>query len=392
MRKAIGVLVAALTLGAMTQAGAGAPAGDLIPIARVRYTGGTELDFSGKYLYAAQMDGTFNRGEEPEKGGVFIFDISKPGQPKKVGFLDCPGDDNDVHVVKPGLIAMAFHQNRCGPGGNGMLLADVSRPSQPRVIGMVSVKSGHTLTPYPGKPYIYVHSGGIAYTGAEEVIVDISDPSKPEIVNTFKPNQNGCHDMSFRITPKEKLGFCPGLGEVQIWDVSDPEKPVTISSIYNPAIQFGHYAQASPDGKILVINDEAFVAHECGSGQSPFGSLWVYDISDPAAPTMLSHFSPPRGRQPFATEQDWVDAWCTSHQFDFIDDTRYLLVPWFTGGVTMIDLTDPAAPVEMANYTPDDAVAYSSQYYRGHAFVSDMARGLEVLEVALPVPEARRRP
>jgi hypothetical protein len=348
------------------------------PVAHFPYEGATEIAFSGKYMYAAQMDGHLERGERPDQGGIHIFDISRP-RPRRLGFLHCPGNDNDVAAVRPGLIALGYHENRCAPG-QGMALVDVSNPRRPRVISHVDVPSSHTITAYPGKPFVYISPGGLASAGGPEQIVDVSDPYRPEVVATYSNNPNGCHDLSFHVTKERQLAFCAGLTEVQVWDVADPLAPVTIAHIVNPLIQYPHYAEVSPDGETLVVNDEAFVAHHCTTGQSPTGAIWTYDVSDPATPTLLGRFAPPRGEPGVGNYATWVEDWCTSHQFSFTR-SGHLVVPWFTGGTSLINMSDPAAPRETAYYQPDDALAYSSQFRDDYVYISDVNRGLEVLPI-----------
>ena len=135
--------------------------------------------------------------------------------------------------------------------------------------------------------------------------------------------------------------ICAGFGGTQIWDVSDPLKPVVVSTIYNPLIQFSHYAVASKDGKILVINDENITANDCVEQDAPTGAIWVYDISDVASPKMLSYFGPPRGNTGSPLGSFWVGGGtCTSHDFNFVDN-RTVTIPWYTGGFNVISLKDP---------------------------------------------------
>lgn len=181
-------------------------------------TGGTDIDFSGRYVYAMQR-GAF--------GGVHVFDV-KPVKPKKLSFLHCPGDQNDVAVVRPGLIAIGYHSSECeGVEGGGIRLVDVSNPRKPRFSGAISLPPNgtHTLTTYPGQPLIY------ANTSTGQNIVDVSDPRRPEIVWSLE--RNGCHDLAFDLRKDRKLAFCPkGRTPVtEVWDVSDPRAPEVLTVI-----------------------------------------------------------------------------------------------------------------------------------------------------------------
>lgn len=349
-------------------------------LAHFQFFGGTEVAFSGHYAYVGQMDGHTDRGQLPDQGGVKIYDV-RSKSPRPVGSVHCPGNDNDVEVVHPGLIALGYATNRCA-AGQGLTLIDVRDPSHPKLLGHVNVPSSHTITPYPGKSLLYVSPGGLAYAGGPEQIVDASDPKAPKVVATFPTDPNGCHDFSFHISQTEKLGFCAGESGVFIFDVSKPTAPTLITHIVNPAIQFGHFALASPDGKVLAVNDEAFVAHDCSTGQSPTGAVWLYDISNPATPMPIGHFSPPRGPQMVGSYVGWTGSWCTSHQFDWISN-HLLVVPWYAGGVDVVDVTDPGMPHEVASYDPKGSIAYSSQFddETGRVFVTDLQRGLTILDL-----------
>ena len=343
------------------------------------YKDATDIDFSGNLVYAARQG---------EKGGVYIVDVSRT-RPRELAFVPCPGTQNDVAFVRPGLIALGFYSGNCGgSGGSGIRLIDVRDPREPRFLDTVSFPDGaHTLTVYPGKPLIYVSPGGLGENGGTEYVVDVSDPANAKVVSTFTPNPFGCHDISFHLTGPRPLAFCPGQLETQILDVSNPRVPEVIAHI-PPAMEFPHSAVASPDGTLLVIGDESlFTAHDCVSGTSPLGGLYAYDISDPTNPILRGHISSPRGAAPVGT---LATADCTAHNFNFAEGTRKVVASWYTGGTSVIDFQDPSAPREIAHYRPDDADAWSSYFYRGHVFVSDGNRGLAMLRVdGLPPPPPR---
>lgn len=391
----IGLMAAATLLaGILPAAAAENESKGLKLVDKIEFTGGTELAASGKYVYAGELNGKTQRNENPEKGGVHIFDVSGKS-PREVGFFHCPGNDNDVEVVRPGLLAMGHHTAVCNPpeegsqGTAGFVLIDVRDPANPRQVGDINLPSGmqsHTIKPVPGTNLIYVNPGGLPSNGRMLThIVDISKVQKPEIVATYTPtgSSTGCHDFSFHFSKKAKLGFCAGMGGFGIWDVSDPLKPTVISTIRNPQIQFNHFAVPSPDGKLLAIDDEAFAFHTCKGTPSPTGRAWIYDISDPKSPKMVSSITPPRGGDAtgIGTYPGWTPSWCLSHGLDWQPSTNNLAITWFTGGVSVHNLDDPAAPKEIAYFQASDSTTYSALWHGKRLYTNDMARGLDAFNV-----------
>lgn len=241
--------------------------------------------------------------------------------------------------MRRGLLAVGHHVARCNPpregeSAAGLFLLDVSNPRRPVQVGELNLPSGmqaHSITPYPGRPLVYVNPGGLPTNGRMVThIVDVSRPKRPRIIATFTPPPppSGCHDFSFHFDERGRFGICAGLQGTQIWDVSDPLAPSVVSTIYNPLIQLSHYAVASEDGQLLVINDENITANECVEAETPTGAIWVYDISDIGNPRLLSYFSPPRGNTGSPIGSFWTPGGtCTSHDFNFVD-RRKVVVPW----------------------------------------------------------------
>ncbi len=338
------------------------------------FAGGTDIDFQGKFVYAMQ---------QAEQGGVHIIKHSKNGKAKKLSFIPCPGEQNDVAVVKPGLIALGYHNSTCGDPGGGVKLLDVKNPKRPKMLGAVNDLPGgtHTLTVYPGKPIIYASPGGLANGGGVEQILDVSNPNKPEVAATFTPNPAGCHDLSFHISKDKKLAACAGAGETQIWDVSDPLAPQTIGHLPNPFMFFQHSAYFSHDGNLLVVTDENFGALECSGG--PTGALHVWDVSNPSAPIYQSFFGIDRGPAVWATGVNDRSTWCTSHNGNFIPGTNTLVMSWYAAGMNVIDLSDPTSPQEIAHYMAEDGKSnyWSAYWYDGRIYANDRVDGLDVFEI-----------
>ena len=356
------------------------------------YDGGTELARSGRYIYASELNGAAeapSRGTKPKEGGVHIIDVSG-AKPKEVGFLHCPGNDNDVEVLKPGLISMSFATNTCVPSvGEGIMTIDVSNPRKPKILGAVNTNAGHTHKPVPGTDLVYMAGGNLTGSATRgSVIVDVSDPRQPKVAGTAA-NVMDCHDVSFYMSKDKKLGVCAGAvgsGETQIWDMSDPMAPTVIGRIFNPLIQYSHYGVVSSDGNVLAIDDEAFAAHECHTGQSPTGRVWLYDITDPTVPIPQGSMAAPRGDGDgtIGNYVGWANSWCLSHGLDWQPGTRNLGVTWFTGGWSVLDVRDPMAPVEVAYGISEAASTYSVLWAEkgDTVYTNDFTNGFDAFKIS----------
>lgn len=358
------------------------------------FSGGTDLAFDGKYVYAAQFG---------DAGGVHIFNATGHN-PQKVGFFDCPGTQNDVAVLGDGLIVLGFHEGGqegtdCEEPGGGVRIIDVSDPANPVERGNVlDIPGGtHTIKVHPELPIIYASPGGMATNGGGPLsdggvqqIIDASDPDAPFVRSQFQPNPNGCHDVYLSVTDERDrdLIACVGLGESQLWDITDdPFAPRTIARIHNPLIFFDHSAAISDDGDLLVIGDENFGAHECEGG--PTGAMFAYDISVPELPVLQGYFGIDRhpGDDPHISSSTIErETWCTAHQYDFIPGTRTMVASWYTGGMNVIDWSDPTSPQELAHYRLDGPAFENSNYWSaywhdGYVYANDRGRGMDILHV-----------
>lgn len=334
----------------------------------IPYQGGSDIDFEGDYVYFGQLG---------DQGGVRVLDASGK-VPKEIAFIGCPGSQNDVAVVRPGLLALAYHSGHCGDiPGAGVRLIDVRNPKQPKFLSSVELPGGaHTITVYPDTDIIYASPGGLANGGGTEQILDASNSKKLKVAATFEHQAIGCHDISFARSPDERmLGFCAGGGEVSIWDVTDELAPVVIAHGFTPSF-FPHAAMPTPDGEYLVMTDEAFAFHDCVGG--PTGSMWVFDIRTPEVPVLIGHWGPQRGAAPVGT---LASEWCTAHNLNFVGKTRQAVVSWYTGGTSIVDFSDPTFPTEVAYFQPDDANSWSSYWFDGRIWVNDLGRGIDVLTV-----------
>ncbi|MDQ3962836.1 MAG: hypothetical protein M3277_02835 [Actinomycetota bacterium] len=286
---------------------------------------------------------------------------------KVVGTFECPGGFggegySEIETMGDGFIAFRGGP-ACGP--QGVVLLDFNDPKNPQLVSVSAPVGTHTLTSYPGKPFVYVSPNGSTGEGTRrgpEEIVDFRNPAKPK-VTTFVTDGLGCHDVGFYIKKDKKLAACAAGSETQIWDVSDPLTPVIISRTPTPQLFFNHSAVFSPDGNLLVVGDEAYGATTCAG--LPTGAMWFYDVSNPVTPILVGHWSPPRG----TTASSFFvnpDEWCTAHMYSFKPGTRLLTVAWYEGGMSVLDLADPAMPKEVGFYRASGDFSPWAAYWAGN--------------------------
>lgn len=292
---------------------------------------------------------------------------------------------------------------------------DITDPTQPEQLAAVEIPGGsHTVNVVPGTPILY--NGNTAgsmpifpfhdllwggETKQQTEIFDLTDPENPVLLDEWE-NGYGCHAISFHITDERQRAYCAGHDAVQIWDIEDPRVPRIITTFPMPhgmdSIPSGpymatiaHWAVLNRDASVLAIADEtgggfaaacdAHIEGDGGSTSGPFGNLWFYDIRDETQPELMGwispgpHFAenpPPHGFTPQGS--------CTAHIGRMVpDEERDLLVmSYYSGGVGLVDFTDPSAPFFVDRWVPTGQPS-DVWYYNGYVFAGDIDQGLDVL-------------
>jgi hypothetical protein len=70
-----------------------------------------------------------------------------------------------------------------------------------------------------------------------------------------------------------------------------------------------------------------------------------------------------------------------SHGLDWHPKKNAVAVTWFTGGVSVIDVTEPLQPSEAAYFMAEDSAAYSALWYAGYLWTNDHMRGVDAFKI-----------
>jgi hypothetical protein len=318
----------------------------------------------------------------------------------------------------------------------GVRIFDISDLNAPRQIAAVQTCRGshtHTLVPHPTDANVlYVYNSGTSdVRGAAELAictdgqpdrnpetalysidvikVELDRPQDAAIVNRpriFADSQTGrvaglwrggrsgiatqdtaqtnqCHDITVYPEIGLAAGACSGNGI--LLDISDPENPRRTSDIFDPDMAYWHSATFNNAGDKVVFTDEwgGGIGARCrATDPATWGANMVATIENRTLAGKSFHKLPSAQG---ATEN------CVAHNGMIIPvPGRDLMVQaWYQGGISIMEFTDPARPVEIAFFDrgPIDASrlyvggSWSAYWFNGRIYSSEIARGLDVLRL-----------
>lgn len=335
---------------------------------------------------------------EAPNSGVAVLDVRNPSAPVRVATLQNPpgtsAEDTNVFTEKWGPLAghviAAVGIQVCGGSRSdmgffrGVQLFDVTVPSQPREIGRLNTGCCarglhetdiahrtdlqrtfmYASVPASGYPDPSTASGVQDELGRGDFrLIDVTDPTRPVEVSNWGVVANpvpglpapalGCDpdpNYGHSATPSEdgKLAF------VAYWDsgfialdVTNPANPVYKGRTVYPsnADGDGHSSSYDQDRKLLFTADEDFCKSSNGT-EKGFGYLRIYDAANLAAPTQIGSYKTPNA----TGTQDVAAGDYTIHLTELVGNTLY--ASWYSDGVRVVDVSNPARPREVANFVP----------------------------------------
>ena len=396
----------------------------------------TDMAFSGDVMVVGSYHG-FN-----------IYRLVEGGLPQQLSSVVCPGGQGDVSIIGD-LLIMSVEQTRgrvdCGLQGisgdisddrfRGLRIFDISDLTRPVQVGQVQTCRGshtHSVVAGPGEDgKIIVYNSGTSRVREEEELdgcidespgdyrtalfridvieIPVDDPSKARIVHspavftdpemgvlaglwrggdhgddTQETNQTDqCHDIT--VFPERGIaaGACSGNGI--LFDISDPLNPQRIDAVVDKGFAYWHSATFNNDGTKVIFTDE------WGGGGRPrcraydpltWGADAFYDIVDGVL-EFRGYFKMPAPQ----VEQEN----CVAHNGSIVPvPGRDIFVQaWYQGGISVIDFTDSANPVEIAYFDRGPIHEehlilggyWSTYWYNGHIYGTEIARGLDVLKL-----------
>ncbi|HSK38126.1 MAG TPA: choice-of-anchor B family protein [Arenibaculum sp.] len=259
-------------------------------------------------------------------------------------------------------------------------------------LGNVDYATGETLAGH--EPTVYI--AGSNRNGGAFLGLDITDPTAPTEVATPMPGAQYIHDGTSLIISDERNSACrsganpPSGGHdpceifvdfnedtLDLWDVTDKTKPLKLSTTPYADASYTHSGWWSEDKRFVFLHDEL---DEQDKGLNT--TVRVFDINDLVKPVLAG---------------TWTGTTRAIDHNGFTVGDRYYISN-YRRGLTILDVSNPATPVETGFFDTfpspaDDSAVFNGAWGvypflpSGTIVVSDIEGGLFVLREAGPKEE-----
>jgi len=319
--------------------------------------------------------------------GVRIFDITDVRNPKQVAAVQTcrgshthtlvvdPNDKENVYIYVSGTSFVRQPEELAGCSGEA---ADKDPNTALFRIDVIKVPlAAPQNAQVVSSPRVFIDPR----TGALNGLNNGGTHGKNGLEKPSDTNQ--CHD----ITVYSKLGLAAGAcsGNGILLDIKDPVHPKRLDAVNDPNYSYWHSASFSNDGTKVVFTDEwgGGLGARCRANDpNKWGADAVFRLQDNKL-SLASYYKLP------AAQGDSEN--CVAHNGSLVPvPGRDIEVQaWYQGGISVMDFTDAEHPVEIAYFDrgpidPKTVVLggdWSSYWYNGQIYASEIARGLDIFEL-----------
>jgi hypothetical protein len=411
-------------------------------IGHITLPGGGQVVVDGDFAYVGHMD---------PPNGTTILDVSDPANPKIVSQITLPGPYSHTHKVRVvGDLMFTNHEQadrhflrkgdalpaarekleaslghaptddqlaaeiggvkgadiatldaarERGYGDGGFCIYDISDKVNPKLLCHKKTHGFGVHRFDVDENYAYMSTEMEGYIGNILVVYDYRDPADPKEVSrwampgqhlaggekpTWKGYGNRLHH-AMRVGD-EFWASCWHAG-LRVIDASDIKNLKTIGEYdYHPPIPEPTHtvmplAHRIDGRRIAVVVDEEH------SGKAPgqlHGFMWTFDVTDlgdikPLAIWDLSELDSPYSRAPGGR--------FGAHQYREKLDSTLVYLTWFSGGLRIVDVADPARPREVGFFIPEPVDGNASPQSNdvdvgenGLIYLLDRFAGFDILE------------
>ena len=319
--------------------------------------------------------------------GITVLDAANPKALKPVGFWTA-GDftrthhiqvANDMMLVANGanIVAMQSYNSMRGYFENtladsitnkkkfrsGLSIHDISNPTELREIAFLEMPGlGINRLWWVGGRYAYVSAHFDGFTDHILCIVDLKDITKPEIVSKWwLPGMNRAAGETLQ-SPKGKRwalhhmitagdrGYAAWRdGGFTIHDISDPAAPKLLSHInWTPPFPGGTHTPLPLPGRGLAVVADESNADQCAKG---IFHTFVLDVRAPENPVPISTLPTPTDRD-YCKLGNFGPHNLHENRPGAFQSEDVIFATYHNAGLRVFDIKDQFAPKEIAYWVP----------------------------------------
>jgi hypothetical protein len=290
----------------------------------------------------------------------------------------------------------------------GMAVFDISKPAEPRQIGFMPVDGvGLHRIWYVGGRWAYASAMIEGFSDYILVTIDMQDPAKPQIVGRYWlpgmnlaagetanwPLERGRYGLHHAVVADD-IAYCAWrdgcLVTVDVADKSNP-KPI-VHRNWSPPFGGGtHNCLPLPDRDLLIVLDEAVL----DGMEDGFKPIWVFDNQVKSNPISIATFPLPNDRDYVAVGGHFGPHNIHENRPGSFQSSTLIFATYQNAGVRVFDIRDqfrphevgawvPSAPARMMDHRPSRArVIQSADVFvdkSGLIHCTDYNAGLFILE------------
>ncbi len=374
--------------------------GDNAPqIHELRLVGHTDLGAHGMNAALAVAGDIVYVGSRNDQKGISIVDVSDPATPTVVGELGLPHEhlpsmssrelravpERNLLIVLNLICGEELHG--CADQGGeyeNLKIYDITDRLAPQLLSTTTIigtlrrpRGPHEFFLWNDATRLWLFVAAPAGPPAFEII-DATDPRAPVRVTQWDPTDAGVvrltedhilhsvgvsEDGRTAYLSHQKAGLL--LADLSALPAITLMTPPAAAVTWPPIEAAGPHSAVPMRGRdnVLVVTEEVY-PRPFGTA-CPWGHLRTVDASDPTAPVIVGEFKLPENDPAYcANPQD--DITFTAHN---VTTTRNLaLVTWYSGGLQVLDLSDPARPTQLTQFRPEPlpAVTVEDPALGGH--------------------------
>ena len=317
--------------------------------------------------------------------GVRIFDISDIKKPQQVAAIQTcrgshthtlvvdPNDKNNVYIYVSGTSYVRQTEELAGCSGE--------KPDKDpnTALFRIDVIKVPLAAPQDAK----IVSNPRLFMDPRTGVLNALSSGGTHGKNPKPRDTDQCHDITVFSAIGLAAGACSGNGI--LLDIKDPVNPKRLDAVNDPNYAYWHSASFSNDGKKVVFTDEwgGGLAARCRANDpNKWGANAIFNLQDNKL-KFASYYKMP------AAQGDSEN--CVAHNGSLvpIPGRDIKVQAWYQGGISVMDFTDAAHPVEIAYFDrgpihPNTLVSgghWSAYWYNGYIYGSEIARGLDIFEL-----------